>query len=1024
VQVDFTIDDGNTGGQGSGGALNAMGSITVTINATNTASTVNLDADDSSGATGNDYMFTFTEGDAPTAIADSDTDLVDLDSTTFASVKLAVSGLLDGNAEVIVLDGDTFALGTAVAGQDTTGGNYHVVIGTGAGTATLTISKQGGGTFNETETETLIKAIQYQHTDTSTPTDGNRLIDVIVNDGTDDSVAARTTINVNPVNDQPSFTGLDNTPIFTEGGPAVVLDGNATIADLELDAVNNYNGATLTLVRNGGPNAEDLFDGSGTLNPLVESGTLMVSGTTIGTVTTNSGGTLVLTFNNNATTALVNSTLQQLIYANSSSTPPASVQIDFTIDDGNTGGQGSGGALNAKCSITVTVTNSGPNTAPTLDLDTNNSSGATGNDYQVTFTEGDPPKAIADTDTDVVDVDSTTFDHVKLSVTGLLDGNAEVFMLDGDTFALGTGVVGQDTSGGNYHVVIGTCSGMATVTISKQGGGLFTEGEMETLITAIQYQHTDTNNPTDGNRLIDVIVNDGINDSMAARTTINVNPVNDPPVAAADNFTVNEGSTSTLNLTNNDTDVDDGLDLASITIVSGPTYGTIDSINTDGTVLYTHDGSETLADSFTYTIDDLAGATSNTVTVSLTVTPQNDAPIITSNGGGASATVTVVEGNTAVTDVNANDAEGSPLTYSLIGGADAALFSIDSTTGVLTFNTAPDSQAPGDVGGDNVYDLVVQVSDGTTVDTQMIAVTVNQAPPVFIPPPPPDAAPNPTPPPTDGDGDDGESEDETSEGEVPVVTSSPGNLPGGGQGSTAKDSKDSDTGNNLASNNLAAMEQRTENTGLGNAVNEILDLLRKPFDATTIKGEIQAVLTRWGFLEDLDRVRDAFQDVTATLSIGYVFWLLRSGVLLTALLSSLPAWQFVNPLLVLDRPEKKKRKKGQEDPEDDSVESMFENPSLLKHRQIPRLRNTNLAGPDVPRYEFPFDKISYGHRPGQSRGQHPDDGKFVWSDARPHRGGSGWTCCLGRGHRRQQLDLNHSEGCRPFGGDLGFGRGP
>jgi hypothetical protein len=134
------------------------------------------------------------------------------------------------------------------------------------------------------------------------------------------------------------------------------------------------------------------------------------------------------------------------------------------------------------------------------------------------------------------------------------------------------------------------------------------------------------------------------------------------------------------------------------------------------------------------------------------------------------------------------------------------------------------------------------------------------------------------------------------------------------------------------------MEQRTETTRLGNAVDEILELLRKPFDPTAIKGEIEALLTRWGFLEDLDRVRDAFQDVTATeqtylassvaastgLSVGYVFWLLRSGVLLTALLSSLPAWQFVNPLLVLDRPEKKKRKKGQEDLEDDSVESMFE----------------------------------------------------------------------------------------------------
>ena len=855
-----------------------------------------------------------------------------VDSTTFDHVTLSVSGLLDGNAETLVLDGDTFALGTAVAGQNTTGGNYHVVITTGAGTATVTITKQGGGLFNEGETETLITAIQYQHTDTSTPTDGDRLIDVIVNDGTADSAAALTTINVNPVNDQPSFSGLDNTPTFTEGGAAVVLDNNATIADPELDAANNYNGATLTLVRNGGANGNDVFDGSGTLNPLVQSGSLVVGGTPIGTVTTNSGGTLVLTFNGSATTALVNSALQQITYANTNGTPPPSVQIDFTINDGNAGGQGSGPALNGTGSITVTIT--AANTAPTVDLDANDSSGATGNDYMFTFTEGDGPTAIADTDTDLVDVDSTSFASVKLAVSGLLDGNAEVLVLDGDTFALGTAVAGQDTTGGNYHVVIGTGAGTATVTIIKQGGGLFTEGETETLITAIQYQHTDTSAPTDGDRLIDVIVNDGTDDSTAARTTINVNPVNAPPVAVADGFTVLEGSTNTLNLAGNDTDADDGLDLTSITIISGPTNGTIDSINVNGTVDYTHDGSETLADSFTYTIDDLAGATSNTVTVSLTVTPQNDAPIITSNGGGTSATVTVIEGNTAVTDVNASDAEGSPLTFSLIGGADAAKFSIDPTTGVLTFNTAPDSEAPGDVGGDNVYNVVVQVSDGTAADTQTIAVTVTKATPVFIPPPPPDPIPDPTPPPTDGDGDDGESEDETSEGGVPVVASSPGSLPGGGQGSTEEDSRDSDTGNNLA-----AMELRTENTSsLGNALDEILDILRKPFDRSAIKGEIQAILTRWGFLEDLDRVRDAFQDVTATeqtylassvaastgLSIGYVFWLLRSGVLLTALLSSLPAWQFVNPLLVLDKPEKKKRKKDQEDPEDDSVESMFE----------------------------------------------------------------------------------------------------
>ncbi|MGE0473426.1 MAG: hypothetical protein AB7P17_07320, partial [Nitrospirales bacterium] len=64
--------------------------------------------------------------------------------------------------------------------------------------------------------------------------------------------------------------------------------------------------------------------------------------------------------------------------------------------------------------------------------------------------------------------------------------------------------------------------------------------------------------------------------------------------------------------------------------------------------------------------------------------------------------------------------------------------------------------------------------------------------------------------------------------------------------------------------------------------------------------------------------------VTTGLSIGYVLWLLRSGVLLTALLTSVPAWQFVNPLLILATPA---RKKGHTDTEDDSIESMFEQPS-------------------------------------------------------------------------------------------------
>ena len=52
---------------------------------------------------------------------------------------------------------------------------------------------------------------------------------------------------------------------------------------------------------------------------------------------------------------------------------------------------------------------------------------------------------------------------------------------------------------------------------------------------------------------------------------------------------------------------DDGLDLTSIAIVAGPANGSLLD-NGDGTVTYTHNGSETTSDSFTYTIEDLAGA--------------------------------------------------------------------------------------------------------------------------------------------------------------------------------------------------------------------------------------------------------------------------------------------------------------------------------------------------------------------------------------------------------------------------------
>jgi serralysin len=121
------------------------------------------------------------------------------------------------------------------------------------------------------------------------------------------------------------------------------------------------------------------------------------------------------------------------------------------------------------------------------------------------------------------------------------------------------------------------------------------------------------------------------------------------------------------------------------------------------------------------------GALTDTQAIAVTVTPVNEqAPVITSDGGGATATVSVAENATAVTTVTATDADlpAATLTYSIVGGTDAALFSIDAATGALSFNAAPDYEAPADANADNVYDVTVQVSDGTLTDTQAIVVTV------------------------------------------------------------------------------------------------------------------------------------------------------------------------------------------------------------------------------------------------------------------------------------------------------------
>jgi len=100
----------------------------------------------------------------------------------------------------------------------------------------------------------------------------------------------------------------------------------------------------------------------------------------------------------------------------------------------------------------------------------------------------------------------------------------------------------------------------------------------------------------------------------------------------------------------------------------------------------------------------------------------NNAPVITSNGGLTTATIAVLENTTAVTTVTATDADAQTLTYSISGGLDAGKFSINASTGNLAFITAPDFEAA-PLG--LIYHLTVQASDGGLTTAQDIAVTVS-----------------------------------------------------------------------------------------------------------------------------------------------------------------------------------------------------------------------------------------------------------------------------------------------------------
>ena len=137
--------------------------------------------------------------------------------------------------------------------------------------------------------------------------------------------------------------------------------------------------------------------------------------------------------------------------------------------------------------------------------------------------------------------------------------------------------------------------------------------------------------------------------SNSAIVTIQVNPVNDAPIAEDDDVSVLGSISTPFDVLGNDTDVDSLIAPSTINIVNHPASGTVVVDAVTGIITYT----PLLAaatDAFTYTVEDSQGAVSNEATVTINRVSEGIPPVavddLTTAFEGTATQVTVTDNDT------------------------------------------------------------------------------------------------------------------------------------------------------------------------------------------------------------------------------------------------------------------------------------------------------------------------------------------------------------------------------------------
>jgi hypothetical protein len=245
-----------------------------------------------------------------------------------------------------------------------------------------------------------------------------------------------------------------------------------------------------------------------------------------------------------------------------------------------------------------------------------------------------------------------------------------------------------------------------------------------TFIGAPDFEEPGDSN-TDNVYLVEITATDAPGDTDVQLHEVTVLDGQDQPIfTSADEVTIPENQHEVITVTALDYDDDTLLfsvsggddqalfaidpDSGELSFIAAPDYEDPQDANGDNVYLV----EVTIDDGHDHPVQQL-----HTVTVS----DANDAPVFAE----VLLSTDADENQTDAVTLLATDEDGDTLSYSIVGGADAALFNVVPETGVLTFISSPDFEAPADADGDNVYQLEVKAVDNKGGEaTQLLSVNV------------------------------------------------------------------------------------------------------------------------------------------------------------------------------------------------------------------------------------------------------------------------------------------------------------